>query len=239
MRVSGRTWPGAQASSSMAAARNAWRRSLPRGYDSGPPMDHAFTVGVEEEFQIVDPHTWELRSHVQELLASSATAFGDSIKREMHQSIVEVGTKICGNIEELAEEIIRNRRDLADTAERTGLRIAAAGTHPFSNWMDQVISPGERYENIVEELQQLARSLLIFGLHVHVAVPDRQTMVDLMNEARYFLPHLLALSTSSPFWMGRDTGLKSFRTTVFRRFPRTGIPDHFDSWTAYEEYVDL
>jgi carboxylate-amine ligase len=202
-------------------------------------MEHAFTVGVEEEFQIVDPKTWELRSHVSELLASSAPAFGDQVKREMHQSIVEVGTKICSGIEELAAEIIRNRRDLADAAERVGLRVAAAGTHPFSSWMDQVISPGERYEHIVEELQQLARSLLIFGLHVHVAVPDRSTMIGLMNEARYFLPHLLALSTSSPFWMGRDTGLKSFRTTVFRRFPRTGIPDHFESWSEYEEYVNL
>ena len=202
-------------------------------------MEHAFTVGVEEEFQIVDPSTWELRSHVSELLASSAPAFGDQVKREMHQSIVEVGTKICSGVGELAEEIIRNRRDLAAAAERVGLRIAAAGTHPFSNWMDQVISPGERYENIVEELQQLARSLLIFGLHVHVAVPDRTAMIDLMNEARYFLPHLLALSTSSPFWMGRDTGLKSFRTTVFRRFPRTGIPEQFGSWSEYEEYVNF
>ena len=202
-------------------------------------MDHAFTVGVEEEFQIVDPATWELRSHVSELLAESAPAFGDQIKREMHQSIVEVGTKICANVEELAEEIIRIRRDLSDAAERVGLRVAAAGTHPFSNWMDQVLSPGERYQNIVEEMGQLARSLLIFGLHVHVAVPDRESMIGLMNEARYFLPHLLALSTSSPFWMGRDTGLKSFRTTVFRRFPRTGIPDHFGSWSDYEEYVNL
>ena len=106
--------------------------------------------------------------------------------------------------------------------------------------MDQVLSPGERYESIVEELQQLARSLLIFGLHVHVAVPGSiRSMIDLMNEARYFLPHLLALSTSSPFWMGRDTGLKSYRTTVFRRFPRTGVPDHFDSWSEYENYVKL
>jgi glutamate---cysteine ligase / carboxylate-amine ligase len=201
-------------------------------------MAHAFTVGVEEEFQIVDPDSGELRSHVSELLASSAPAFGDQVKREMHQSIVEVGTKICSGVEELAEEIIRNRRDLADAAERVGLRIAAAGTHPFSNWIDQVISPGERYQNIVEELQQLARSLLIFGLHVHVAVPDGASMIELMNEARYFLPHLLALSTSSPFWIGRDTGLKSFRTTVFRRFPRTGIPDHFQSWSEYESYVN-
>src|SRR5882672_9672766 len=169
-------------------------------------MDHAFTVGVEEEFQIVDPTTWELRSHVSELLASSAPAFGDQIKPGLHQSIVEVGTKICQSIEELAEEIIRIRRDLSDAAERVGLRVAAAGTHPFSNWMDQVLSPGERYQNIVEEMGQLARSLLIFGMHVHVAMPDRQTTIDLMNGVRYFLPHLLALSTSSPFWMGRNTG---------------------------------
>src|SRR5690349_7510455 len=202
-------------------------------------MEHAFTVGVEEEFQIVDPATWELRSHVSELLASSAPAFGDQVKREMHQSIVEVGTKICSSVGELAEAIIKNRRDLAAAAERVGLRVAAAGTHPFSNWMDQVISPGERYENIVEELQQLARSLLIFGMHVHVAMPDKQTTIDMMNMVRYFLPHLLAFSTSSPFWMGRNTGLKSFRTTVFRRFPRTGIPEQFDSWSAYEDFVNL
>ena len=123
-------------------------------------------------------------------------------------------------------------------AERVGLHVAAAGTHPFSSWIDQVISPGERYNNIVEELQQLARSLLIFGIHVHVAMPDRTTMIDLMNMVRYFLPHLLALSTSSPFWMGRDTGLKSFRTTVFRRFPRTGMPNISSSWSEYEDYID-
>jgi glutamate---cysteine ligase / carboxylate-amine ligase len=202
-------------------------------------MAHAFTLGVEEEFQIVDPGTWELRSHVTELLASGAPALGDQIKRELHQSIVEVGTKICADVHELEGEVCRIRRDLADSAERVGLRIAAAGTHPFSRWIDQVLSPGERYDNIVEEMQQLARSLLIFGLHIHVAVPDRTTTIDLLNEARYFLPHLLALSTSSPFWQGRDTGLKSYRTTVFRRFPRSGIPDHFNSWSEYEEYLQL
>ena len=202
-------------------------------------MGHPFTVGVEEEFQIVDPTTWELRSHVSELLASSAATFGDHIKREMHQSIVEVGTKICSGIDELCEEVIRSRRGLADVAERVGLRVAAAGTHPFSNWVDQMLSPGERYQNIVEELQQLARSLLIFGLHVHIGIPDQSLTIELMNEARYFLPHLLALSTSSPFWLGRDTGLKSYRTIVFRRFPRTGIPDRFESWSEYQEYIDL
>ena len=198
-----------------------------------------FTLGVEEEFQIVDPDSGELRSHVSELLASSAPVLGDQIKRELHQSIVEVGTKICGDVAELRAEIFRIRRDLTSSAERVGLAVAAAGTHPFADWKEQVLSPGVRYDSIVEELQQLARSLLIFGLHVHVAVPEKQVAIDLMNQARYFLPHLLALSTSSPFWMGRDTGLKSYRTTVFRRFPRTGVPDHFNSWSEYENYVKL
>jgi carboxylate-amine ligase len=201
-------------------------------------MGHAFTIGVEEEFQIVDPDSGELRSHVSELLNASGHALGDQIKRELHQSIVEVGTRICADVSELDEEICRIRRELCTSAERVGLGIAAAGTHPFSNWKDQIISPGARYESIVEELQQLARSLLIFGLHIHVAVPDRNSTIELLNEARYFLPHLLALSTSSPFWQGRDTGLKSYRTTVFRRFPRSGIPDTFDSWSEYEDYLN-
>jgi len=209
--------------------------TIPLNYDS--VMAHAFTIGVEEEFQIVDPETWELRSHVSELLAST-TSLGDQIKRELHQSIVEVGTKICADVTALEDEVCHIRRELSQSAERVGLRIAAAGTHPFSKWKDQILSPGERYENIVEELQQLARSLLIFGLHIHVAVPDRASTIELLNEARYFLPHLLALSTSSPFWQGRDTGLKSYRTTVFRRFPRSGIPDEFGSWSEYEEYLD-
>jgi glutamate---cysteine ligase / carboxylate-amine ligase len=202
-------------------------------------MNHRFTIGVEEEFQIVDPSTGELRSHVSELVAATSSGLGEQVKREMHQSIVEIGTNICNDVEELSAEMHRTRGELVRAAEGVGLQVAAAGTHPFSNWIDQVITPGERYKNIVEELQQLARSLLIFGMHVHVAVPDRATMIDLMNMARYFLPHLLALSTSSPFWMGRDTGLKSFRTTVFRRFPRTGIPDHFQSWGEYEDYINL
>src|SRR5215467_3883829 len=202
-------------------------------------MGHRFTMGVEEEFQIIDPTTGELRSHVSQLVAATSANLGEQVKREMHQSIVEIGTKICENVDELRLDMHRTRGELVRSAESVGLYVAASGTHPFSNWIDQIISPGERYKNIVEELQQLARSLLIFGMHVHVAVPDRTTMIDLMNMARYFLPHLLALSTSSPFWMGRDTGLKSFRTTVFRRFPRTGIPDHFNSWSDYENYINL
>lgn len=202
-------------------------------------MAHRFTIGVEEEFQIIDPSSGDLRSHVSEIVAAASADIGEQVKHELHQSIVEMGTKICENVGELRIEMHRTRGELVAAAERVGLQVAAAGTHPFANWIDQVISPGERYKNIVEELQQLARSLLIFGMHVHVAMPDQQTTIDLMNEARYFLPHLLALSTSSPFWMGRNTGLKSFRTTVFRRFPRTGVPDEFDSWSAYEEHINL
>jgi len=202
-------------------------------------MAHRFTIGVEEEFQIIDPATCELRSHVMQLVSAASPDIVEQVKHEMHQSIVETGTKICENVSELRIEMHRTRGELVAAAERAGLQVAAAGTHPFSSWIDQVISPGERYQNIVEELQQLARSLLIFGMHVHVAMPDKQTTIDMMNMVRYFLPHLLALSTSSPFWMGRNTGLKSFRTTVFRRFPRTGVPEEFESWSAYENFLSL
>src|SRR5256712_9026477 len=202
-------------------------------------MGHCFTIGVEEEFQIVDPKTCEVRSHVMQLVNEVSPSTQDQVEHEMHQSIVETGTKICENVGELRIEMHRTRGELIAAAERAGLQVAAAGTRPFSNWIEQVISPGERFENIVEELQQLARSLLIFGMHVHVAMPDCNTMIDLMNTVRYFLPHLLALSTSSPFWMGRDTGLKSYRTTIFRRFPRTGVPDHFGSWSEYDNHVKL
>ena len=202
-------------------------------------MAHRFTIGVEEEFQIIDPVTCELRSHVLQLVSAASPDIVEQVKHEMHQSIVETGSKICENVSELRIEMHRTRGELVAAAERVGLQVAAAGTHPFSSWIDQVISPGERYENIVEELQQLARSLLIFGMHVHVAMPDKQTTIDMMNMVRYFLPHLLALSTSSPFWMGRNTGLKSFRTTVFRRFPRTGIPEVFESWSEYENFINL
>ena len=202
-------------------------------------MAHRFTIGVEEEFQIIDPATYELRSHVLQLVSAASPDIIEQVKHEMHQSIVETGSKICEDVGELRTEMYRTRGELVAAAERVGLCVAAAGTHPFSSWIDQVISPGERYENIVEELQQLARSLLIFGMHIHVAMPDKQTTIDMMNMVRYFLPHLLALSTSSPFWMGRNTGLKSFRTTVFRRFPRTGVPELFESWSAYENFVNL
>jgi len=202
-------------------------------------MFDQFTLGIEEEFQIVDPQTRELRSHVSEFLEEGKMLLGEQIKPEMIQSMVEVGTGICKNIQEARADITRLRSIISGLAGKTGLRIVAASTHPFSNWQDQKIYDDERYELLVEELQSVARSLLIFGLHVHVGVADPERRIHIMNAARYFLPHVLALTTSSPFWMGHNTGLKSYRTEVFKKFPRTDIPDHFDSYSSFQRYVDL
>ena len=202
-------------------------------------MFDQFTLGIEEEFQIVDPQSRELRSHVSEFLEEGKMILGEQIKPEMIQSMVEVGTGICKNIHEARADITRLRSIISGLAGKTGLRIVAASTHPFSRWQDQKIYDDERYELLVEELQTVARSLLIFGLHVHVGVADPERRIHIMNAARYFLPHVLALTTSSPFWMGHNTGLKSYRTEVFKTFPRTDIPDHFDSYANFQRYVDL
>jgi carboxylate-amine ligase len=164
---------------------------------------------------------------------------GEQIKPEMIQSMVEVGTGICRNIQEARTDITRLRSIIAGLARKNGLVIVAASTHPISRWQDQKIFDDERYELLVQELQTVARSLLIFGLHVHVGMADRERAIHIMNAARYFLPHVLALSTSSPFWMSHNTGLKSYRTEIFKQFPRTDIPDHFDSYSGFQRYVDL
>ncbi len=200
---------------------------------------HVFTLGVEEEFQIIDPETRELRSHIQQILGDGTVTLNEQIKPEMHQSVVELGTDVCGSIADAREQVIRLRSELATMAGRGGLKIASAGTHPFSHWFDQAITEGERYATIVKDMQQIARANLIFGLHVHVGIPDRNTAIHVMNQARYFLPHLYALSTNSPFWVGRNTGLKGYRLKVFERFPRTGMPDAFESLSEYEDYLKL
>ncbi|MGB8342051.1 MAG: carboxylate-amine ligase [Chthoniobacterales bacterium] len=200
---------------------------------------HVFTLGVEEEFQIIDPETRELRSHIQQILGDGTVTLNEQIKPEMHQSVVELGTDVCGSIADAREQVIRLRSELAAMAGRGGLKIASAGTHPFSHWFDQAITEGERYATIVKDMQQIARANLIFGLHVHVGIPDRNTAIHVMNQARYFLPHLYALSTNSPFWVGRNTGLKGYRLKVFERFPRTGMPDAFESLSEYQDYLTL
>jgi len=201
--------------------------------------DHVFTLGIEEEFAIVDPETRELRSHIQEILEGGKVMLKEQIKPEMHQSVVELGTEICGSITDARTHVIELRSKLAELAGRGGLKIASVGTHPFSHWHDQLITEGERYQEIVKDMQLLARANLIFGLHVHVGIPDRERAIHVMNQARYFLPHIYALSVNSPFWVGRNTGLKGYRLKVFERFPRTGIPDAFESLSEYEDYCKL
>jgi carboxylate-amine ligase len=207
-------------------------------YDPQSP-DFPFTIGIEEEYQVVDPETRELRSYITQILDRGQTILREQIKPEMHQSIVEVGTQPCRTIAEARAEVLKLRGTIASLASVHNLKIVAAGTHPISSWMSQEITPFERYKGVVEEMQQLALQLLIFGMHVHVGMPNDEVAIELMNVARYILPHLLALSSSSPFWMGRNTGFKSYRASIFSNFPRTGIPPSFHSASEFQSYINL
>lgn len=200
---------------------------------------HTFTLGIEEEFQIIDPETRQLVSHIEQILAEGKMLLKERVKPEMHQSVVELGTEVCPDIRAARQQVIDLRSHLATVAGYGGLKIASAGTHPFSHWQDQLITVDDRYKTIVNDMQQIARINLIFGLHVHVGIPDREQAIDVMNQARYFLPHLYALSVNSPFWLGQNTGLKAYRQMIFQRFPRTGIPDAFESLSEYEDYLKL
>lgn len=203
------------------------------------PFEGKFTLGVEEEFQIVHAETRELRSYISRLIEDGKSLLFERVRPELHRSVVEVGTSICTDVAAVRRELNQLRWDLADLAARGGMRIVAASTHPFSDWRHQEVSEGPRYAAIIEEIQDIARANLIFGLHIHVGMPDKETAIALYNQVRYFLPHLLALTTSSPFWLGRATGLMSYRTEIFKRFPRTGIPETFDSYSHFEQLIDL
>ncbi len=198
-----------------------------------------FTLGVEEEYMVIDPLTKELTSHEQRIVLEGQKTLKDKVKAEMHQAVVEVGTDICGNIEEAHKDVTSLRQIVSTIAGDLNLWVGASGTHPFSHWQNQLITDHVRYNQIVNELQEAARSNLIFGLHVHVGMQDRKMAMHIANTARYFLPHVYALSTNSPFWEGRITGYKSYRTKVFDKFPRTGIPDYFETIEDYENYVNL
>ena len=204
------------------------------------PKRPSLTIGIEEEYQTVDPETRDLKSHISaEIIQKGRTLLGEVVKPEMHQSVVEIGTGICANIQEAKTEIRDIRRQIVTLARANGLRLSAGGTHPFAHWANQEIYPDDRYRIIVEDMKMVARANLIFGLHVHIGVEDRETAIQIMNGARYFLPHILALSSNSPFWMGMDSGLRSYRCKVFDKFPRTQIPDVYSSWSEFENYVDL
>src|ERR1700727_3473911 len=203
-------------------------------------MRPSFSLGIEEEYQTVDPVTRDLRSHIKtELLAKGKRRLEERVQAEMHQSVVEVGTRICRTITEARDDLYDLRRQMIHITEEHDLVLVAGATHPFADWSAQDIYPDERYERVVEDLQQVARANLIFGLHVHVGIEDKETAIRVMNSMRYFLPHILALSTNSPFWMGIQTGYKSYRCKVFERFPRTAIPDVFANWAEYETFVNL
>lgn len=197
----------------------------------------SLTLGIEEEYQIIDPQSRELRSYITEILDGEHLIL-EQVKPELHQSIVEVGTTVCRTPADARAELVKLRRAVIEHVERSGLCVAAAGSHPFSSWLEQEITPLERYLGVKSDMAELAQQLLIFGTHVHVGIEDRDFMIDAMNAARYMLPHVLALSTSSPFWMGRNTGLKSYRCVVFRNFPRSGIPRVFRSQSDYQYLVD-
>lgn len=203
-------------------------------------MRPTFTIGIEEEYQTVDPVTRDLRSHIAtEMLAKGKLRLEERVKAEMHQSVVEVGTRICKTISEAREDLYDLRRQMIGLAREHGLVLVAGATHPFADWRVQEIYPDPRYAQVVEDLQLVARANLIFGLHVHVGIEDREAAIRVMNSMRYFLPHILALSTNSPFWRGMKTGLKSYRAKVFDKFPRTNIPDSFASFSEYEAFVNL
>jgi glutamate---cysteine ligase / carboxylate-amine ligase len=200
----------------------------------------SLSLGIEEEYQTIDPETRDLRSHIQmEILSKAKLKIHEKVKAEMHQAVVEVGSKVCRDIKEAREDMRNLRREMISLANQNGLLLGSASTHPFADWKVQEIYPDERYYQVVEDMQLVARANLVFGLHVHVGIEDRDTAIHIMNSMRYFLPHILALSTNSPFWMGMETGFKSYRSKVFERFPRTGIPDVFSNWADYETFVNL
>jgi glutamate---cysteine ligase / carboxylate-amine ligase len=203
-------------------------------------MRPSFTLGIEEEYQTVDPETRDLRSHIAtEMLAKGKLRLEERVKAEMHQSVIEVGTRVCSNIQVAQEDLFDLRRNMIDLAQEHNLLLIAGATHPFADWRVQEIYPDPRYAQVVEDLQLVARANLIFGLHVHVGIEDREAAIRIMNAMRYFLPHIMALATNSPFWLGINTGYKGYRAKVFENFPRTGIPDAFSSYSEFENYVSL
>ena len=197
----------------------------------------SLTLGVEEEYQIIDPVSRDLVSYVTQLLAEDHRVL-TQVKPEMHQSIIEVGTTVCQTPAQVRDELVMLRRGVMELAAKKGYRIAAAGTHPFANWQTQEITPYDRYLGTRNDMGDLAQRLLIFGTHVHIGIEDKDFLVDACNVARYFLPHILCLTSSSPFWYGRETGLRSYRSVVFRAFPRSGVPPLLNSYYDYTSYID-
>ncbi len=203
-------------------------------------QEPSFTLGIEEEYLLVDKETRSLVIDPPDSLMQEAEAkCGAQVTSELLRSQIEVGTRVCNNIQEAREDLSNLRRSIIEVAGNHGLAPIAASTHPFSSWTDQKHTEKDRYDQLTHEMQGAARRLVICGMHVHVGIDNDELRIDLMNQMSYFLPHLLALSCSSPFWMGRDTGLKSYRLTIFDALPRTGVPERFSSWAEYERHVSI
>lgn len=207
----------------------------------GPALkpEGPFDLGVEEEYQVVAPATWELRSTIHSILERDKADGIEDVRAEFLQSQLEASTRICDSIGELRAEVSRMRREAATLARELGMTLVAAGTHPFSPWSDQQVTRGERYAALAEELQEVGRRLVTFGLHVHVGIADPDLRIRVMNRLRPYLPLILALSTNSPFFGGRFTGLRSYRTVLFAALPRTGIPPRFASWAEYQRGIGM
>lgn len=204
------------------------------------PIEPEFTIGVEEEYLLVDRESRALIiDPPQSLIGECEELVGGQVTSELLRSQVEVGTRVCHTLQEVREDLARLRKGIIEVAGRHGLAPIAASTHPFSRWSDQKQTQKERYDSLTSEMQGAARRLVICGMHVHVGIGDEELRIDLMNQMSYFLPHLLALSCSSPFWDGQDTGLKSYRLTIFDALPRTGIPERFQSYAEYQRHVDV
>jgi carboxylate-amine ligase len=200
----------------------------------------AFTLGVEEEYLLVDKETRSLVIDPPATLMAEAEAkCGSQVTSELLRSQIEVGTKVCKNVQEAREDLARLRKNIIEVADNHGLAPIAASTHPFSDWTEQKHTEKDRYDELTHEMQGAARRLVICGMHVHVGIEDDDLRIDLMNQLAYFLPHLLAMSCSSPFWCGRDTGLKSYRLTIFDALPRTGLPERFASYAEYQRHVNV
>ena len=199
----------------------------------------AFTIGIEEEYLLTDAETGDLARAPEAMMEACREALGDQVSPEFLQCQIEVGTGVHAGIDGARTDLAHLRRTVARIAGEHGLRPIAAGCHPFSDWQDQSFTDKDRYRELARDLRLVARRMLICGMHVHVGIEDEELRADLCNQAVYFLPHLLALSASSPFWQGTDTGLASYRMTIFDNMPRTGLPPHLDGWAGWRRSVDL
>jgi carboxylate-amine ligase len=200
----------------------------------------SFSIGVEEEYLLVDKSTRDLVADPPPcILQECEELLQGQVSPEFMRAQIEVGTRVCHSIEEARWDLARLRSVIAEVTGRQGLAPIAASTHPYARWLDQKHTERERYDTLSAEMQAAARRLLICGMHVHVGIEDNELRIDLMNQFSYFVPHLLALSCSSPFWEGEDTGLKSYRLTVFDALPRTGLPERFASWAEYRRHVGI